>query len=177
MAYPNDFPTSLNDHGTNNDVADGVDVIQAADIDNLNAALDDVEGTVGVTGSAVAASHDYRIAQLEAKTTGAAASLFGARTFDDTDAVALTKTTIYLAQCDGYLAVTGGYNTTYIYSDSDATPDVVVAKAHMQATDGGALRVHLGAIILAGDYVQVVTDTLDLMNWVPIGTGGLVDQT
>ena len=68
MAYPNDFPTSLNDHGTNNNITDGATIVKAADIDNLNAALDDVEETVGVTGSGVTTSHDYIISRTVIQT-------------------------------------------------------------------------------------------------------------
>jgi len=69
MAYPNNFPgTSLNDHSTNNDITDGVTIVKAADIDNLNAALDDVEAKVGIDASAVTTSIDYLISRMPIQT-------------------------------------------------------------------------------------------------------------
>ena len=64
MAYPNNFPTSLNDHSANNNITDGDTIVKAADVDNLNAGADALETKVGVDGSAVVTSHDYLLANI-----------------------------------------------------------------------------------------------------------------
>lgn len=59
---PSNFPTSLDSYAGHNPG----DVILDTHVDNVEDAIEAIEATVGITGSAVTASHDYRIAALEA---------------------------------------------------------------------------------------------------------------
>lgn len=55
------FPTSLDNMSVNNKIVDGDSVIQAADINSLNVALDAVQAKVGINNSAVTTSLDYKV--------------------------------------------------------------------------------------------------------------------
>ena len=54
------FPTTLDDLTTNNDITDGDSYVQATDIDTLNVAVDALQAKVGIDGSAVTTSQDYK---------------------------------------------------------------------------------------------------------------------
>jgi hypothetical protein len=56
------FPTSLDSYAT---LVDGTDILEAADQNNARDAIEALEAKVGIDGSAVAASHDYKIDALE----------------------------------------------------------------------------------------------------------------
>jgi hypothetical protein len=56
------FPTSLDSYSA---LVDGTDILEAADQNNLRDAVEAVEAKVGIDGSAVTSSHDYKIAELE----------------------------------------------------------------------------------------------------------------
>ncbi len=156
-----------------------------------------VAGTLGVTGIATlgdgslattqsAADNSTKLAttayadRKEATlVTQATASIFGPRTFNNTVAGALVHTTIYQAQCDGFLTISndGGTGDSFIiYTDSDATPDVAVAEIVFDSNIDNGVTIP----ILKDDYVQVArvvgSTAIDYMSWVPIGTGGLVAQ-
>jgi len=104
-----------------------------------------------------------------------ATKALGSRTSTDTNSATIASGETYLAQCDGYLSVTGGYYSTYIYSDSSSPPTAIASHAHMFANDGGYLKAHLGAMIISGEYVKI-TGSITNPSWVPFGTGGLVKQ-
>ena len=59
------FPTSLDSMP---DYTDGTTVLVASDSNNIADTVDALQAKVGIDSSAVATSHDYKIAQLEAKT-------------------------------------------------------------------------------------------------------------
>lgn len=62
------FPTSLDNftNPTASDTLDSVTVPHATQHANINDAVEALEAKVGINGSAVTSSHDYKIAQLEA---------------------------------------------------------------------------------------------------------------
>jgi len=60
------FPGGLPVLGTNNLVIDGTTKVQAKDINQINVEVDALCDKVGKNSSAVTASHDYKIAALEA---------------------------------------------------------------------------------------------------------------
>jgi hypothetical protein len=82
------FPTSLDSYAA---LVDGTDILEAADQNNIRDAMEAVEAKVGIDGSAVSSSHDYKIAQLESgiiNVSGATVfntTLTAASTFQDLD--------------------------------------------------------------------------------------------
>jgi len=58
------FPTSLDTYTTK---TDNVDDVMASHINDLQDAVEALEAKVGIDGSGVATSHDYKISQLEDK--------------------------------------------------------------------------------------------------------------
>ncbi len=136
------------------------------------------------------ATHNIPDATIQVGLSGSAvASIFGTRTFNDTTPAALAESTVYASQCDGYLTVSGkGSNATEIYirikngsapstSDSAAVDTDVVATVEANANLSNGVTVP----IRKDDYIYLapVLNGTD-MNWIsflPIGTGGLVDQT
>lgn len=55
------FPGSIDDF---NDYVDGTTIMEAATLNNMQHAIEFIEVKVGVNGSAVSASHDYKLANL-----------------------------------------------------------------------------------------------------------------
>jgi hypothetical protein len=99
------FPTSLDNLTANNDVADGDDVIQAADIDTLNVAVDSLQTKVGVNSSAVATSHDYLLAHKGSLASGSTVfntHMTAANTWQDLDLSAVVGAKVALV----YLEIT-----------------------------------------------------------------------
>ena len=56
------FPTTLDDFTPH---IDGVDDVMAADVNELQTAIEAIEAKLGADSSAVTSSHDYKISQLE----------------------------------------------------------------------------------------------------------------
>ena len=170
MAYPNNFPGSLNDHGTNNNITDGATIVKAADIDNLNAALDDVEETVGVTGSAVTTSHDYIISRTVIQTVNVQDGAYAT----GTTAMPLDDTIPTNTEGDEYmtLAITPTSATNklkievvWLGSSSEATSGTMVAALYQDAT-AAALAVGWGAKRAAANNLAQVVFT----HWMTSGT-------
>jgi hypothetical protein len=63
------FPTSLDSYAA---LVDGTDILEAADQNNVRDAVEAIEAKVGINGSAVTTSHDYKIDALENAWTPAA---------------------------------------------------------------------------------------------------------
>ena len=59
------FPTSLDSYAT---MVDGTEILQVSPQNNVRDAIEAMQAKIGIDGSAVVSSHDYKIAQLEAKT-------------------------------------------------------------------------------------------------------------
>ena len=98
---------------------------------------------------------------------------FGARTTTDTDSAALVKDTVYQAQCDGYLMVSGGaLKTLLIKADNSSPPTTTVA-------NGGNYNEDVSDDYLiypasANEYLKIESSgTPSMIAWKPIGTGGL----
>ncbi len=156
-----------------------------------------VAGTLGVTGIATLGDGSLATTQSAADNstqlattayadrkeailvTQATASIFGTRTANDTAPATLVKSTIYRAACDGFITVSirTNDNTLDIYVEaSDTSPDVKVATVQTGASIWDSVTVPV-----AKDEYLTVTQTAGTGNptiyWIPIGTGGLVDQT
>lgn len=157
-----------------------------------------VAGTLGVAGVATlgdgsllatsaAPSTDAMIANklyVDTKedtiVTQATASLFGARTQNDTTPAAITKTVVYRAECDGILTITHDHSIDAVVqclTDNANPPTTVLGQyATASITDK---KMTLTIPVRKLDYVKVTVspgDTPDFY-WTPFGTGGLVDQT
>ena len=105
--------------------------------------------------------------------TQSAASIFGPRTTKDTDNATLAKAVIYRAECDGFLYVQGDANNANItvHSNSATPPSVQVCRTGY-GYNGGSLWVPIRKL----DYVEVNGSDVDVIAWIPIGTGGLAKQ-
>ncbi len=130
------------------------------------------------TAAAGIACKEYSDKKELALLTQATAGIFGARTTSDTTPTAFAKTSIYRAQCDGFLTVNVETNDQGfdIESDSNATPttEIAVIETHM------SVHLSITVPIKKDDYWRIV-QTLGSSNptsiyWLPIGTGGCVKQ-
>lgn len=122
MAWPtSNFPTSLD---TITDKSDGVDDVVAADINGVYDCIEKIEAKVGITGSAVATSHDYRIAQVETISTNLKAlsdNFFASgRKIWIYENAAPTGWTLVAAAADAVLAVKGGSNAFKVNGGNQA---------------------------------------------------------
>ncbi len=141
-----------------------------------------ITGDMGIDGTSNFFDEvDFSDVYLRGDVTGSAlgiVAIFGARTFTDTVAGALVHTSIYKAQCDGFLTVTSatdGNAFTIFAEQTDTSPDVVVAytESNSNITNGVTVPIR------KDDYVQVAQTegaAAAIMSFVPIGTGGLVKQ-
>lgn len=131
------FPTSL-DALTNPTATDQVSVVSHADQHaNANDAIEALEAKVGVDGSAVTTSHDYKIAALESGKVAANASITGA-----------TKTKITY---DAKGLVTGGADAT--------TADIADSSNKRYVTDA--------QLIVIGNTSGTNTGDQNLSGYVP----------
>ncbi len=131
------------------------------------------------TASGQVANKDIVDTKEDTLVTQVTASTFGPRTFDDTEASTLVKATIYKAQCDGFLTVsqlTDANSYRIHIEQADTSPDVTIgyaiARSNVAATSTFVVR--------KDDYIQVeqyLGSANPTISFVPIGTGGLVDQT
>ncbi len=126
----------------------------------------------------VASQQSIKAYAEAALATQATASIFGTRTTLDTVAGTLAVTSIYRAQCDGFLVGYAGAQNAYVVvyvEPSDTSPDTALYKDRNygeQGTGGGFM-----VPVKKDDYVQVTTSSgAAVVYWQPIGTGGLVKQ-
>jgi len=83
------YPTSLDDLIGSQTYVDGTTVLEAAELNNIQDAVDELQEKVGIDSSAVSTSHDYRwanegVAQIVTNTDGAVASGTTILPIDDT---------------------------------------------------------------------------------------------
>jgi hypothetical protein len=142
---PSNFPTSLDSYAGHNPG----DTILDTYVDDLEDAIKAIEATVGITGSAVATSHDYRIAQLEA-------------------GGAYTGAT-YEVWVDDYGAV--GDGTTDDSTAFDDAFDAIIAT--LDAYPDGVLRPAVKLCLGAKSYKIVSGNTLMKLAAVTGGANGL----
>jgi hypothetical protein len=172
------FPTSLDSYAA---LVDGVDILEAADQNNVRDAIEAIEAKVGINGSAVATSHDYKIAQLEngiLQSSGATvfnSTMTASATFQDLDLsatvgsniarclfeVRVAGTYVYVMRAKGYGSVTfaqhygGSYAApTCFYSSSNPG----YAYIYMDTDSNG--------IVEHGSSSNVPTITVKLINYI-----------
>ena len=150
------------------DIAGTVVVVGTLDDDSMATATD----TTLATAESITAYVDTKESTL---VTQATSSIFGTRTTTDTVSATLIKTSIYRAQCDGFLNVwTTGATAIKVFSDSNASPTTEIARDG-DGDSGGGQGSSVCVPIRKDDYVQVTGGTTVTIYWTPIGTGGLVD--
>jgi hypothetical protein len=111
------FPSSLDSftNPSSSDAMDSVSVPHATQHSDLNDAVEALQAKVGADSSAVASSHDYKIAQLEAASTGKILQV-----------VSTTLSTVYSASVAGFSTTATIPGLTATITPSDATSKILV---------------------------------------------------
>jgi len=150
------FPTSLD---TYSDVADNVDDVMAADINNPQDAIEALEAKVGINNSVAATSHDYKIDALEGHAGIAKAWVYMAAdgstvTSLNVASTARTATGKYTIAWDTDFA-----GATYVVSGSVVGSGVSLAgfDVRTQAAGGLTIEVRQGGS-LADRITMVIAD-------------------
>jgi len=154
------FPTSLDDF-TN--YVDGTTVMEAAILNNMQAAIEAIEAKVGITDSAVTASHDYQLAHLPA---------FGDWISKDSGgSVALAKNEVYKVGSDGFvIAWQPNQEDLKFYTDGSNPPTTALQGAGFQIRE-------LMRPVRKDDYWKIVSSQATVtIYWLPMGSGGCVKQ-
>ena len=87
------FPAALDDFIN---YVDGKTIFEALTLNDMQFAIEALQAKVGVDGSGIPTSHDYKITTLES-------AGFGAYTNKDDDEVTILKSHAYLANQDGFV--------------------------------------------------------------------------
>ena len=157
------YPTSL-DSFTNRSPGDTID---DSHMDDVQDAIEALEAKVGINDSAVTSSLDYKIQNL-----------FGTRTTTDSDSATLVEDTVYQAEAAGFLCVWCTDNSYWrAYSDGANPPTTEIGRGDGYSDSGSIKGVSDSMPIKKGDYLKVTSNGTPTIQWVPIISGDLVDQT
>ena len=112
--------------------------------------------------------------------TQATASTFGTLVTTDTTPATLVKDTVYKAACDGFLHVYITAVNDWIKFYTDDTDATTLRLQETAASTGSGDNKACGFCVPVkkDDYVKITAQTnAPTISWLPIGTGGLVDQS
>jgi hypothetical protein len=142
------FPSSLDafTNPSSTDAMDSVSVPHATQHADLNDAVEALEAKVGADSSAVSSSHDYKIAQLEAASTGKILQVV--RATDTTN-----RTTTSLSFVDANISVT--------ITPTSATSNILLVwSVHVDSTPSGGYA--LAVLVITDSSNNIIDGTGDI---------------
>lgn len=157
------FPAGLDDFAN---YVDGVTIIEAALLNDMQFAIEALEAKVGVNSSAVGSSHDYKLAND---------FNLSAYTNEDSDGNAMLRSHAYKAATDGFVTV---YGTTDgqgrdIRSYVGLTSDPAGAGDIVQYTEtyGNGTEISQNFPVAKDEYFEIISAnaTLTIIRWKSIG--------
>lgn len=169
------FPTSLDTYTAN---VDNVDVIYAADVNGLQEAVVALEGKVGIDGSAVTTTHDYKLSAVTGSNkavpnngaTIATPTITGA-TITTSTINGVTITTAGAAT--DFLAANGTYQPGGIANGSTTVKGIFEAATSAEVTAGTATGATGAALAVTPDALAASTPVFNGSGLTNVSTGFL----